>query len=90
VEQEWLLAWSQQAPGATLSGFRGTRSELANQVVFGELNRLVREESVQRSNEEKIRQEEAMGKFSPYLQKMIADGTLCAGGDSQRLPRNSK
>jgi Superfamily II DNA/RNA helicases, SNF2 family len=79
VEQEWLLAWSQQAPGATLCGFRGTRSELANQVVFGELNRLVREESVQRSNEEKIRQEEAMGNFSPYLQKMIADGTLSMG-----------
>lgn len=78
-EQEWLLSWSQQAPGAVLCGFNGSRKELANQVVTQELNRLLREESVQRLNEEKVRQEEAMEKFSPYLQKMIAAGTLSVG-----------
>lgn len=78
-EQEWILTWSLQAPGAVLCGFEGTRNELVQRVIAQELNRLLRGESVQRQNEEKIRQEEAMEKFSPYLQKMIADGTLSVG-----------
>lgn len=87
-EQEWILTWSLQAPGVVLCGFEGTRSELAQKVISQELNRLLRGESVQRQNEEKIRQEEAMEKFSPYLQKMIADGTLSVGREKSAKKEN--
>lgn len=80
-EQEWLLSWNQQAPGVVLCGFQGNRGELSNYIITQELNRLLREEAVRRVNEEKIRKEEGIEKFSPYLQKMIAEGTLSIGGE---------
>ena len=87
-EQEWLIKWSQQAPGVILAGFSGSRYELAQKVIQKELNRILRHEAAERINEEKQRQEEGMEKFSPYLQKMIADGTLSVGREKANRKEN--